>query len=76
MIYVDIPLEESQKRNKGRKRRLTPRTVERSWKAVNRNRAEYEQSFGNNFFLVVNTDDESEASINNVKQLLSRFLES
>ena len=69
MIYVDIPLKESQKRNKGRKRRLTPRTVERSWKAVNRNRVEYEQSFGNNFFLVVNTDDESEASINNVKQL-------
>ena len=76
MIYVDIPLEESQKRNKGRERRLTPRTVERSWKAVNRNKAEYEQVFGSNFFLVVNTDDESEASINNVRQLLSRFLES
>ena len=76
MIYVYVPLKESQKRNRGRPRRLTPLTVERSWNAVDRNRVEYEGIFKSNFFLVVNTEEESEASINSIRHGLASFLES
>jgi hypothetical protein len=93
MIYVHVPLEISQDRNKKRGelepdqegdktpkeerqpgRSLTPRTVARSWSAVDRNRPEYEALFNPNFFVVVNTDEESEESINSVTPGIDRFL--
>ena len=86
MIYVHVPLEVSYSRNRERgkakpgsdkpNRSLTPGTVKRSWTAVARNRAAYEQLFKSNFFVVVNTDEESEASINNVRSHIASFLES
>ena len=81
MIYVHVPLEESQRRNYERSkqpepgRTLTTKTVKRSWEAVNRNKQAYEEMFGNNFFYVVNTREESEESINSVRSNLSRFLD-
>ncbi len=56
MIYIDVPLESSIERNVQRGarggRRLRDSEVERSWKAVNRNRGQYESLFGNNFFYI------------------------
>jgi predicted ABC-type ATPase len=82
MIYVHVPLKESQRRNRERSklktpgRTLTPRTVKRSWSAVDRNRLEYEKMFKSNFFLVINTEEESETSINSIRSRVGRFLES
>jgi hypothetical protein len=86
MIYVHVPLEVSYDRNRERgkpkkgsdesTRSLTPGTVKRSWSAVERNRSEYEQMFKSNFFVVVNTDKESEESINSVRARINNFLES
>ena len=83
MIYVHVPLEESQRRNKERGkprngeqpgRSLTAITVARSWSAVNRNRSEYEALFKPNFFVVTNTDEEAEDSINSVSPGIDSFL--
>ena len=86
MIYVHVPLDVAYFRNRERgkvtssedetNRTLTPGTVKRSWTAVSRNRSEYEQMFKSNFFVVVNTDKESEESINSVRARINSFLES
>jgi predicted ABC-type ATPase len=80
MIYVHVPVEESQKRNRARGesgsgRTLTTKTIERSWAAVNKNKEKYEELFGQNFFYAVNTLEASEKSINRIRSAVSNFLE-
>ncbi len=80
MIYIDVPLESSIERNikRGERggRRLRDREVERSWKAVNRNKRQYESLFGNNFFYIDASGNREEFSeeINLIADSVMEFL--
>jgi len=78
MIFIDIPLEDALSRQASRfqsgGRSLDPKTVEKSWNAVNNNLEPYRELFGDNLFRIVATDDEMDASIAEEGERLSAFL--
>ena len=61
MIYVNVPLETSIKRDESRGksggRSLGPSIIRRSWSAVVKNRPAYESMFGKNFFYIEDSAD-------------------
>ena len=50
MVFVNTTLEEGQKRNAARERKVAPDVVERMWHELNANIDEYRQMFGKHFF--------------------------
>jgi predicted ABC-type ATPase len=76
MIFVYVPLEVSQERNRERGlrggRTLRDRTVEKSWNSVQDNLERYRELFGERFFYVDATD--MQRSINEIKPKLNAFI--
>lgn len=76
MIFVYVPLEVSQERNRERGERggrvLRDRTVEDSWNSVQKNLEPYDNLFGDNFFYVDGTD--MDRSISEIKNQIKRFV--
>jgi predicted ABC-type ATPase len=76
MIFVYIPLEISQERNRARGiaggRTLRDRTVEKSWNAVQANLERYRELFGDRFFYIDASD--MQRSVNEVKPKLNAFI--
>jgi predicted ABC-type ATPase len=78
MIFIDVPVETSVSRDKTRGesggRRLGRKTVEKSWLAVSKNKALYEELFGDDFFYVDASEESFEDSIDLISADVSRFL--
>jgi dephospho-CoA kinase len=76
MIYVYVPLEVSQERNRARgetgDRTLRDRTVEKSWTAVQSNLEPYRELFGDRFFYIDATDMNN--FVANVKNQVKAFV--
>tara|TARA_R110002020_G_scaffold41662_2_gene122691 strand:- start:369 stop:1013 length:645 start_codon:yes stop_codon:yes gene_type:complete len=80
MIYVDVPLEVSLDRNEKRHqqggRKVKPERVEKSWKAVNKNKKPYAGLFGSNFLYFDGADDEPDEEVADMKTKFISFLSS
>jgi len=80
MIYVDIPLEVSLARNEKRfeqgGRKVKPERVEKSWKAVNKNKEPYAGLFGSNFFYFDGGAEETGEQIADIKRKFISFISS
>ena len=80
MIYVDVPLELSLSRNEARGkaggRKVKPERVEKSWKAVNKNKKPYAALFGSNFFYFDGGAEETEEQVAEIKRKFIGFLSS
>jgi len=80
MIYVDVPLEVSLSRNEARGkaggRKVKPERVEKSWKAVNKNKKPYAGLFGSNFFYFDGASEEAEEQVADIKRKFIGFLSS
>ena len=78
MIYIDVPMKTSIARDQARGerggRRLGARTVEKSWTSVNKNRAPYEQYFGNSFFYIDASENNFRISIEEIAPAVGRWL--
>jgi len=81
MIFIDVPLEGDEgsfSRNTARGarggRRLADFQVERSWKAVSKNREKYKALFGDNFFYISNVGEGFEEGIDDISAGIERFL--
>lgn len=57
MIYVNTSLENAQKRNKARARKLPAEIVKNDWDAAQKNVRDYRSIFGKNFIEIRNDDD-------------------
>jgi predicted NUDIX family NTP pyrophosphohydrolase/adenylate kinase family enzyme len=80
MIYVDVPLEVSLARNEKRfeqgGRKVKPERVEKSWKAVNKNKEPYAGLFGSNFFYFDGGAEETGEQIADIKRKFISFISS
>ena len=76
MIFIDVPLEQAIDRQKFRDRRLPPKSVESSWKAVSKNKEPYEALFGDKFFYFLNDGESSEEVKEKVKAQLKPQVDS
>ena len=80
MIYVDIPLAVSLARNEKRfeqgGRKVKPERVEKSWKAVNKNKEPYAGLFGSNFFYFDGGAEETGEQIADIKRKFISFISS
>jgi len=78
MIFIDVPMETSISRDDARGkrggRRLGAKTVEKSWGAVNANKSQYEELFGDDFFYIDASENMFEDSIDNVSSRIMGFL--
>lgn len=79
MIFVDVPLETSIARNKGRGARggrgLHDDTVRKSWSAVDKNKKLYSDIFGRQFFYVDAAEGSFEDSIESIRPRVQSFLQ-
>ena len=57
MVYVNTSLENAQKRNKARARKLPAEIVKNDWDAAQKNVKDYRSIFGKNFIEIRNDDD-------------------
>jgi len=77
MIYVDVPLEVSLQRNEERAamggRKVKPERLQKSWEAVNKNKEQYKQIFGSNFFYYDGVAKNKEEEINALKNKFKLF---
>ena len=80
MIFVDVPLEVSLARNEKRfeqgGRKVKPERVEKSWKAVDKNKKPYTSLFGSNFFYFDSSNVEPAEEVADIKTKFLSFLSS
>ena len=79
MIFVDVPEEIALARQVTRHekeggRQLPSGAVKRSLAAVNKNKDKYKELFGDNFFHVISTDEDFDASIAEIQPRVNAFL--
>ena len=74
MIFVNTDLDTAKKRNLQRARSVKDELVTKMWNEVQRNLGKFHQLFGNNFYLVDNSEGhEFEPQVNNVFKKISAW---
>lgn len=74
-VYVKVDVDTAQERNQKRKRSVDPEVVKNIHSAVNQNAEAYEYTFGNDFYVVNNTDMETlNNSLPEVERSIRRWL--
>lgn len=78
MIYNDIDIEESLKRDKERSSRggrtLGSKIVEKSHRSVEKNKEPYKELFGENFFYINSSSDTFKKDLESIREKLSSFI--
>jgi len=57
MVYVSASLDNAQKRNEKRARKLPPEIVKTDWESAQKNLTQYKRMFGKDFIEITNDDD-------------------
>ena len=77
MVFVSSDLKTALKRNQSRQRTVPEKVILANWEAINQNVGRYQRLFGDNFFIIDNSEKEQsniDQSILDLEKKIRRFL--
>lgn len=77
MVFVNSDLKTALKRNQSRQRTVPEKVILANWEAINQNVGRYQRLFGDNFFIIDNSEKEQsniDQSILDLEKKIRRFL--